>query len=256
MPLQSRTVLGLARLTLLEARRTAVGKAAFAAIGIAVSLALFVDHVVLTEQARATVVAYAVSVRLAIVFILALAIIVNTVRDLNERIIDSFLALPLTRMQYAIGKWLGWSGVAVICALLAGLPLLGSFDTPGRLPWTLSLAAEAVVVASLALILALALGRIVTAMLAFCGMYLFARIGHLLVVLGTNMGEPNGSLLDRFDVRYVEFVGYLLPRMDHFADTSWLTGSPVHFGPDILQALIYVALLGAVARVELRRKQF
>jgi hypothetical protein len=256
VPLQPRTVLGLARLTLLEARRTAVGKAAFAAIALAVSLALFVNHIALTEQARATVVAYAVSVRLAIVFILALAIIVNTVRDLNERIIDSFLALPLTRMQYAIGKWLGWSGVAVICALSAGLPLLASLGTPGRLAWTLSLAAETVVVASLALILALALGRIVTAMLAFCSLYLFARIGHLLVLLGTNMGEPNGSLVDRFDLRYVELAGYLLPRMDRFADTTWLTGAPIHFGPDIVQALIYIALLGAVAHVELRRKQF
>jgi hypothetical protein len=44
--------------------------------------------------------------------------------------------------------------------------------------------------------------------------------------------------------------------MDRFADTAWLTGSPVHFGPDILQALIYIALLGAVAHLELRRKQF
>jgi len=105
----SRAVLGLARLTLLEARRTAVGKAALAAIAIAVGLALFVDRVVLTDQERATVVTYAVIVRLAVVLTLGLAIIANTVRDLNERIIDNFLALPLTRMQYALGKWLGWS---------------------------------------------------------------------------------------------------------------------------------------------------
>jgi hypothetical protein len=99
----SRAVLGLARLTVLEARRTAVGKAALAAIAIAVGLALFVDRVVLTDQERATVVTYAVIVRLAVVLTLGLAIIANTVRDLNDRIIDNFLALPLTRMQYALG---------------------------------------------------------------------------------------------------------------------------------------------------------
>src|SRR3981081_1652091 len=132
----SRAVMGLARLTLLEAPRTAVGKAALAAIIIALSLALFVDRVVLTDQARATVVTYAVIVRLAIVLILGQAIIANTVRDLNERIIDNFLALPLTRMQYAFGKWLGWILVAALCALLAGLPLLVFSNTPGRLPWT------------------------------------------------------------------------------------------------------------------------
>jgi hypothetical protein len=194
-------------------------------------------------------------VRLAIVLILGQAIIANTVRDLNERIIDNFLALPLTRMQYALGKWLGWSAVALVSALLAALPLLGFLETPGRLAWTLSFAAETVVVASLALLLALALGRIVTAIFAYCCLYLFARVGFLLVLLGTNMGAAKGSL-DRFDARYVELAAYLLPRMDRFADTAWLAGSPIRFGPDILQALIYIALLGAVASIELRRKQF
>jgi hypothetical protein len=249
-------VLGLARLTLLEARRTAVGKAALAAITIAVCLALFADRVVLTDQERATVVTYAVIVRLAIVLTLGLAIIANTVRDLNERIIDNFLALPLTRMQYALGKWLGWSLVAVLCALSAALPLLGFSSTPGRLQWTLSFAAEAVVVASLALVLALGVGRVITAMFAFCAMYLFARVSSMLVLLSANMGAYQGSLLDRFGARYVELAGYLLPRMDRFAVTAWLSGGAIRFGPDLLQAAIYIALLGAVARIELRRKQF
>lgn len=252
----SRPLLGLAGLTLLEARRTAVAKAALAAIAIALSLALFASRIVLTEQERVTVVAYAVIVRLAIVFILAQAIIANSVRDLNDRIVDHFLALPLTRMQYAFGKWLGWCGVAAVGGVLAGLPLLGFSATPGRLAWTLSFAAETVVVATLALLLALALGRVMTAMLAFCCMYLFARVGYLLVLLSTNMGATQGSLLDRFDAHYVEFAGFLLPRVDRFADTSWLSGGSIHIEPCLLQALIYIALLGAAANIELRRKQF
>jgi hypothetical protein len=159
-------------------------------------------------------------------------------------------------MQYALGKWLGWSLVAVLCALSAGLPLLGFSSTPGRLQWTLSFAAEAVVVASLALVLALGVGRVITAMFAFCAMYLFARVSSMLVLLSANMGANQGSLLDRFDARYVELAGYLLPRMDRFAVTAWLSGGPIRFGPDLLQAVIYIALLGAVARIELRRKQF
>ena len=247
---------GLARLTLLEARRTAVGKAAIAAIVLAFFLALFASRIVLTDQERITVVAYAVIVRLAIVFIIAQAIIANTVRDLNERLVDHFIALPLTRMQYAIGKWLGWTAVAALCGVAAGLPFLGFSGTPGRLAWTLSFAAEAVVVASLALLLALSLGRVMTAMLAFCCMYLFARVGYMLVLLSANMGAAKGTLLDRFDARYVEVAAYLLPRMDRFADTSWLAGGAVGFGPDVLQAVIYIALVGAAANIELRRKQF
>jgi hypothetical protein len=256
VPSASRQLWGLARLTLLEARRTAVGKAALGAMAAALFLALFASRIVLVDQERVTVVAYAVIVRLALVFTIAQAIIANTVRDLNERIVDHFLALPLTRMQYAIGRWLGWSTVAAVCGLVAGAPLLAFPSTPGRLAWTCSFASETVIIASLALLLALALGRVITAMLAFCCLYLFARIGYLLVLLSANMGATKGSLIDRFDARYVEAAGYLLPRMDRFADTSWLTGAATSIGEVWLQALIYIALLGAAANIELRRKQF
>jgi hypothetical protein len=251
-----RPLVGLARLTLLEARRTAVGKAVIAAIAIAFGLALFVDRIVLTEQARAAVITYAVIVRFGLVLLIAQAIIANTVRDLHERMVEHFLALPLTRLQYAIGKWLGWAAVAAVSALAAGLPLLGFAGTPGRLAWTVSFVVEAVVVVSLALLLALTLGRVVTAMLAFCCLYLFARISYLLVLLANNMGASEGSAVERFDAFYIELASYLLPRMDRFAETAWLTGGAIRVGPGLLQAAIYLALLGAVASLELRRKQF
>jgi len=256
MPPMPRAIAGLARLTLLEARRTAVGKAVIAAIALALCLALFIDRIVLTEQARAAVVTYAVIVRLSIVMLIAQSIIANTVRDLHERVVEHFLALPLTRLQYALGKWLGWAAVAALAGIAAGLPLLGFVGTPGRLAWTVSFVAEAVVVASLALLLALALGRVVTAMLAFCCLYLFARISYLLVLLSNNVGANEGSLVERFDARYIELASYLLPRMDRFAESAWLTGGVIRFGPELLQGVIYLALLGAVAGIELRRKQF
>ena len=93
-------------------------------------------------------------------------------------------------------------------------------------------------------------------MFAFCALYLFARVSSMLVLLSTNMGADRGSLLDRFDARYVELAGYLLPRLDRFAATEWLSGGLIRLGPDLLQAVIYIALLGAVAGIELRRKQF
>jgi hypothetical protein len=251
-----RHMAGLARLTLLEARRTAVGKALIAAIVVALGVALFMSRIVLTEQARAAVVSYAVIVRLSLVLLIAQAIIANTVRDLDERMVEHFLALPLTRMQYAVGKWLGWAAVAAIAAIVAGLPLVGFAGTPGRLAWTLSFAAEAVLVASLALLLALSLRRVVSAMLAFCCLYLFARISYLLLLLANNMGAGEGSAVERFDAFYLELAGYLLPRMDRFTETAWLTGGAIHLGPGLLQGAIYLALLGAVASLELRSKQF
>jgi hypothetical protein len=134
--------------------------------------------------------------------------------------------------------------------------LLGFVGASGRLAWTLSFVVEAVIVASLALLLALSLGRVVTAMLAFCCIYLFARISYLLILLGNNMGASEGSAVERFDAFYIQLASYLLPRMDRFAETAWLTGGTIRLGPGLLQGVIYLALLGAVANFELRRKQF
>ena len=44
--------------------------------------------------------------------------------------------------------------------------------------------------------------------------------------------------------------------MDRFAETAWLTGGTIRLGAGLLQGVIYLALLGAVANLELRRKQF
>ena len=118
----ARAIAGLARLTLLEARRTAVGKSVVAAIAIALCLALFMSRIVLTEQARAAVVTYAVIVRLSLVLLIAQSIIANTVRDLHERLVEHFLALPLTRLQYAVGRWLGWAAVEKIIKTLQSWP--------------------------------------------------------------------------------------------------------------------------------------
>jgi hypothetical protein len=93
-------------------------------------------------------------------------------------------------------------------------------------------------------------------MLAFCCLYLFARISYLLVLLGNNMDASEGSLIERLDTRYIELASYLLPRMDRFAETAWLTGGAVRLTPGLLQGVIYLALLAAVASLELRRKQF
>jgi hypothetical protein len=85
---------------------------------------------------------------------------------------------------------------------------------------------------------------------------LFARISYLLILLGNNMGASQGSAVERLNLLYIQIASYLLPRMDRFAETAWLTGAAVRIGPGLLQGMIYLALLGAVANFELRRKQF
>jgi hypothetical protein len=251
-----RTLLAIARYTILESRRTFIVRAGISGFAAVFLLALFIAHTALTEPVRIEVTMYAVLVRIVLAAVIGLGIISNTVRDLESRLTDNFLALSIPRMRYVLGKWLGYATVAVLLALLAAAPLALFAGTPGRLAWALSLAAESLVTASLALLLGLSLGRVVTATLAYCAIYVFARIGFLVVLLGATTRNSTHALVDRIDSGYVEFATYLLPRLDRFAETAWLTGGAVRFGPDLVQAAIYLALLGTVASFEINRKEF
>ena len=126
-----------------------------------------------------------------------------------------------------IGRWLGWSAVAAVCGLAAGSPLLAFSSTPGS--WLgRSFAAETVIIASLALLLALALVGSSPPCSLFA-MYLFARIGYLLVLLSANMGATKGSLIDRVDALALKrpgtccrgWIALPIPRADRRCDQHW-----------------------------------
>ena len=111
----------------------------------------------------------------------------------------------------------------------------------------------------LALFFALILGSPVTSARAAIGFYVFARTS------GAVLGILSGSWLD-LSSTFAVFAGWafrilstVIPRLDLFGQTSWLVygfeGSALDWAA-VLQTLVYVPLLLAMAIYDFQRKQF
>src|SRR5688572_2755007 len=141
----------IARYTLLEALRTRLPVLVLAALLALLAASFFVEAIAVTEGTRFQTGFYAAGVRLASVFIMAMAVLVSITREFNDKGLDVVLALDLPRSHYVLGKLAGFLGIAALIAAAAALPLAWSAPPVPAVQWAISLAVELAIVAALAL---------------------------------------------------------------------------------------------------------
>ena len=86
-------------------------------------LAGFLQAVAMTESNTIQSAVIAAVLRLAAVFIIVSFVVTSMVREANDKGLELILALPLPRASYFFGKLAGFFVVAIVLALLFGLPL-------------------------------------------------------------------------------------------------------------------------------------
>ena len=144
-------VASLARATLLEAVRNRLLWLAVMVVVIAFGLAQFLNQVAITESREIQTALLAAPLRVAAVFILAVFVITSMVRELNDKIAELLLSLPVPRSAYFFGKFAGYAIVASILALLSALPLVPFANPEGLILWTFSLVCELLIVTAVSL---------------------------------------------------------------------------------------------------------
>jgi hypothetical protein len=254
----------LAGLVLLEARRTHLPHIALL-VGLAgMGLAQFVAQIALTESDLIRVSLLAALYRLTAVFILASFVVASVQRESADQGVQLALSLPITRASFCAGKLAGFAACAVALALLFALMLwLSPHSGPG-IPWTglccwaASLAAELILVAALATFCAFSLSSTTGAIAAVTGFYLLSRsIGALQLIAASPVNQDNRLWQTPLDY-VVDAVGLLLPRLDTFTGTTWLTGAPpagAELATVFGQAALYVALLAAALMFDFYRRE-
>ena len=253
------------RTTLAYVLMTAVRDRLFVALavllGMVAVVAIFVGDGVVAEPTASRVAYAALAARLVYVLGIVLFVCYQIRRIYESREIDVILSRPLSRTGFVVAYA---AGFAVVAAVLVPLPALivwlaGPPPLDGLAWWTLSLLCEGQIVTVLALFFALILGSPVTSALAAIGFYVFARTS------GAVLGILSGSWLD-LSSTFAVFAGWafrilstVIPRLDLFGQTSWLVygfeGSALDWAA-VLQTLVYVPLLLAMAIYDFQRKQF
>ena len=252
------------RTTLVEAIRNRLLWLAVIVIAAALGLAQFLNQVAITESLEIQASLVAALLRVAAVFMVVTFVITSVVRESNDKVTELILSQAVPRSAYFFGRLAGvvavagFFVVAMVLALLFGLPL-AFFAPPARLAsWTLSLACELLVMVSVSLFCVLSLTQVLSAFAATSAFYLLSRsMAAMQLIASAPIGEH--GIADQIVALIVNAIAIILPSLDRMTQTSWLVEaapSSQVLGALVLQSALYVVLIASAALFDLYRKNY
>ncbi len=247
----------IARFTLLEAWRTRLPWIVVAVVFTFYCASLLVREIAITESLRFQTGFLAAGLRAAAVFIVALYVLASWLRDVNDKVLDLMLSLDLSRSHYLLGKFAGFSLVALITALLCMLPLFIIHPGQAIFLWLCSLVLELWIIVALSLFCINTLSQITPAAGFVAAFYLLARSIAAIQLMSRSSLIAENSWERKLSSHLADLVALLLPGLERFTQTAWLVdaAAPWPVLPMLtLQAVIYIVLLLAAASFDLHRR--
>ncbi len=248
----------VARQTLLEAARTRLPWTALTVMVGALLLAECAAALALTDSQSYRIEIYAAFTRLALVALTTLFVAHSVMRELADRVIDLSLSRPVSRSAWFIGRLLGFSVAVALLGIVAALPLAFTSTPLAALAWGVSLAAELCIVAAASLSAAVALTQLNATVLAVGAFYVLARMMGAIVLMSHGPAVDAGATSSIVIAQLVNALALLLPALDDYTRSAWLTAGGAGFAalPAIaVQTVIYVALLAAVGLFDFTRRE-
>jgi hypothetical protein len=211
----------LARLVLLEARRSALPWLAAASIACALVLAAFLSGVALTEGRELRIAVIAALLRACAVFLVAAQVAASVQREIDDKGLEQMLSLPLPRAMQYLGRLAGFAACGTVLALAVAAPL-ALWAAPERLlAWTASLALECTLVAAVALFFSMGLAQVVGTISATLALVVLGRsMAAILAIAAGPLADE--TLAGRLAARLVDALAFILPRLDLATRTDWL----------------------------------
>lgn len=246
------------RFTWLEMSRLHGWRFALLMIVIGCAVAEFGAALAVTESAAHRIAFYAAGMRLGAVFVVALIVCVSVLREFDDKGVEAVLSRPVTRGEWYCGRFFGYATTAIGFAALVAVPL--ALQAPAAaFVWACSLALELVLVTAATLAFTITVRQVPAALCAVAGFYLLARgiTGFGLMATGPTVDATAASA--RIIAGFVDLLATVLPALDRYTQTAWLTTQPPppgDLGFLFVQTLVYTALLGAVGLFDLHRRNF
>ncbi|MBY0578775.1 MAG: ABC transporter permease [Burkholderiales bacterium] len=249
-------IVTIARYTLLEALCNRLLWLVLLSVFLGLGFSLFLQQIALIESRQIQLGALAVLYRLFAVFFLASFVIAGMLREYHDKGVEFFLAMPMTRSIYFFGKLLGYATASFLLATLYSLPLFWGNEMGSVLLWGISLFLELLLMGSVSFFFAITLTQIPSAMAAVFGFYLLSRSMGTLSLIMNGPLAAHDFMQEIVDMT-ISGVGFFIPRLDGYTQTSWLIypGSSWHeLLPVALQTAIYMTLVSSAALFDFCRK--
>ena len=246
----------LARLVLLEARRSALPWLAGGAVACALALAAFLSAVALTEGRELRLAVIAALLRACAVFLVAAHVAASVQREIDDKGLEQMLSLPLPRATHYLGRLAGFAACGALLAIAFAAPLALWAKPMPLAAWTASLALECMLVAAAALFFSMGLAQVVAAISATLAFYLAGRsMAAIQAIASGPLGDE--SLSGRVAARLVDGLAFILPRLDAVTRSDWLLyGAPsgAEYGYALAGLAAYAALAAAAGLFDFYRR--
>lgn len=230
-------------------------------MGLVAAISMFLGSAAILEQADFTKVFMASGLRLVGVLGLVLFIVFFIRRSFETKDVEFMLSRPIGRVSFILSYSAAFSLIAVFLGAICGgmvMVMAGQALGAGQVYWCLTVMAEYVVVANVALFIAMVLSSASACAMATLGFYLLCRMS------GQFLGITDAAIMQDTFVSSVmntlfQTISVFLPRLDLMAQTSWLVYG-VGSVSDILflmaQALVFSVFILCACLMDLIRRQF
>ncbi|MBF0181825.1 MAG: hypothetical protein HQM03_17550 [Magnetococcales bacterium] len=250
----------LAVLTLRMALRERLARAMALMIALCWAATWFLASLLVSDETGPQAAMLGFLLRLGSVFLTIVTVTFSLTRDLQNRGLEMMLALPYPRGVIWLGKGVGFSLIASLLAILDVLALLPLAPPGQALLWGVAINAELWLMATLAMLLSLALRQAPLALTMTVALYLLGRSMHSLLLIARQSAEIAAEHWSAVVAQQLlTVISWLLPDLERFTVTDWLLhhgGSLTALAPILTETALYLALLIAVGHLELRRRAF
>jgi ABC-type transport system involved in multi-copper enzyme maturation permease subunit len=220
----------------------------------------------LVEEGQAIGVFLGGAARILLAIGITVFICISISRSLENKEIDLILSKPISRWQIIIALFASFAFISmVLVALTVGLILFatqGFHPTvlkSGVLVWGLSLFFELMIVSAFAIAASLVLRIGVLSILATLAFYIAGRLAGFFLAAVNSPNLLGNSDVINIGAPILKVLSTILPRLDLFAESSWLIyGNDLagNGGVFLLQSVVYIPFLLMLAIIDLNRKQF
>lgn len=250
-------VFTIARFTLLETMRNRLLWMILVALLSAFTVTEFMGDIAVTDQREIQLALLANMLRVFGVVLIAVITVSAGIRELQDKTLEFVLALPVSRTGYFSGKLIGYLILCLLISVMSGLLLMWYGDINAVIVWCSSYLLELTIVACLGLLSTYTFRQMAPALATVFLFYLLSRALNAIVLISQGPLVKSEGPGQQFIDGFFALLNWLLPSLDRFSQTSWLVYGDYttqSVTAMLIQAVIYIPLLSAVALVDFHRK--
>ncbi len=248
----------IARFTFYEALHNRLFSMILTGLICILGLTEFIGELAITEAAQTQSILMGSGLRIFAVSAIGLFVITSMAREFDDKGFEILMSLPMSRYSYYLGKFMGFSMLALVIVIAAGLLL--SLYSPFSFVflWLLSLICELLIVISLSLLCMFTFTNITVAFMAVISFYFISRSMHTIQLISNSPILESDSFSQEFINYFIDAIAFVLPELNIFTQSSWLAyGVNISdIVPVLVQTIIYLLLLIAAGLFDLYRKNF